>query len=120
MIEIYFTNLISEGLFIKAGNGKDIKIKVKGHSGYGEKNLDVVCAGISAVVQTAVVGITKAAGIRQNVNQKEGMLESKIAVKKLNPADLNNLIIILNTMLAGLEEIRKQYPGALKININQE
>ena len=118
MIEIYLTNLITEGSLIKAGNGKDIKIRITGHSGYAKKNSDIVCAGVSAVVQTAVIGITKAAGIRQKLKQKDGFLESKIEVKKLSSADFNNLIIILNTMLAGLNEIHKQYPEALKVNIN--
>ncbi len=118
MIEIHLTNLITKDLLIKAGNGKDIKIRVTGHSGYGKKNSDIVCAGVSAVVQTAIIGITKAAGIRQKLKQKEGILESKIEVTKLNSGDFNNLIIILNTMLAGLNEIIKQYPKALKITFH--
>lgn len=120
MIEINLTNFIYEGQLIKFGNGKDIKIKISGHSGYGKKNTDIVCAGVSAIVQTAIAGITKAAGIRQKIKQEDGLLESNVNILKLKPTDLNNLIIILNTMLAGLDEIKKQYPEAFKIFFNKE
>jgi uncharacterized protein len=119
VIEIYLSNLIHDGRGIKAGSGKDIKVKVTGHAGFGKVGTDIVCAAVSAVVQTSIISITKVARVRQKIKQKQGFLESVINISKLDESDLNNLIIIINTMLTGLEEILTYYPGALIINFER-
>ncbi|MBN2402363.1 MAG: ribosomal-processing cysteine protease Prp [Spirochaetes bacterium] len=119
MIEVFLFNLISEGGFVKAGQGKDIEIKVNGHAGFGSRNSDIVCAAVSAVIQTAVISITKVAGVHQKVRQKQGFLNSVIPINKLDAAALNKVYIIINSMLAGLEEIIKIHPEALKIYFDQ-
>ena len=119
MIEVYLTNLARE----KSGlisTDKEIKITVLGHAGYSDKNGDVVCAGVSAIIQTAIIAINKVAKIKQKIKQKKGYLESTISVNKLEKNVLNNLLIIISTMLVGLEEIIKINPDALKIYIEKE
>jgi len=108
-------NLFREDAVLKAGSGKYIILKATGHAGFGKKNIDIVCAGISAIIQTAIVAITKVAGVSQKIKQKDGFLESSIKINKLESAVLNDLIVIISTMLTGLEEIIKIYPEALKI-----
>jgi uncharacterized protein len=119
VIELYLINIFKEDTVLKAGSGKYIIIKATGHAGFGKKNIDIVCAGISAIIQTAVIAITKVAGISQNIKQKDGFLESAIKMNKLEPSVLNDLIVIISTMLAGLEEIINIYPEALKINFEK-
>ncbi|MFH0974594.1 MAG: ribosomal-processing cysteine protease Prp [Spirochaetota bacterium] len=119
MIEIYLSNLIHNGRGVKAGSGKEIKIKVTGHAGFGKTGTDIVCAAVSAVVQTSVISITKVARVRQKIRQKQGFLESVINISRLDEADLNNLILIINTMLTGLEEILTEHPEALIINFER-
>lgn len=80
----------------------------------------MVCAGISAVAQTALVGITKVAGIRQDLRQGEGFLESIIELPGIDDARRMSLDVIVDTMLAGLEEIEKEHPGSLSIRIIQK
>lgn len=115
MIEVYLINLFKEDAILKAGSGEYIILKATGHAGFGAKNTDIVCAGISAIIQTSVAAITKVANINQKIKQKDGFLESKIKLSKLEPEAINNLFVIINTMLAGLEEILKIYPEALKL-----
>jgi uncharacterized protein len=115
VIEVYLTNLLKEDTILKAGSGEYIILKATGHSGFGKKNTDIICAGISAIIQTAVVAITKVAKINQKIKQKDGFLESTIKISKLEPEAINDLFVIINTMLAGLEEIIKIYPEALKL-----
>ncbi len=119
MIEVYLTNIFKDGSVLKAGSGKKIIIKAAGHAGFGKKDNDVVCAGISAIIQTAVAAITKVAGISQKIKQKDGFLESAIRVDNLASADLNTLLVILDTMLTGLEEIIRLYPEALSIDFDK-
>ena len=120
MIEVYLTNLINENTGVKAGTGKEIRIKVTGHAGFDKKDRDIVCAAASAVIQTAIIAITRIAMVRQKVKQKHGLLESVIAINKLETSKLRDLIIILNTMLVGLEEIIAINPEALRINFGKQ
>jgi len=39
----------------------DMLISVKGHANYGEFGKDIVCAGVSAIVQTALLGLVEIA-----------------------------------------------------------
>jgi uncharacterized protein len=94
----------------------DIRIVISGHSEISAKGNDIVCAGISAVVESAVLAITKVAKIRQKIDQKNGYLETKIAYNDLDQKKQNDLFIILKTMLFGLDEIKKIHSDAIKIN----
>ncbi len=97
-----------------AGSG-ELLLRVEGHSGAGVKGTDVVCAAISAIAQTAVVGITKVAGVQQDVIQGEGLLETRIRLEGLPESRRRSVEIIIDTMLAGLGEIENEYPGSLEI-----
>jgi uncharacterized protein YsxB (DUF464 family) len=41
---------------VDMGSG-DLTIDVKGHAGYAPHGQDIVCAAVSAIVQTAVLGL---------------------------------------------------------------
>ncbi len=120
MVELFLNNLIKEENYLKSGNGKTIKIKVRGHAGFSNKNGDIVCAAISAIIQTAVVAITRVCRIHQNIKQESGYLEAVIKVDDVEPQGLRDLNIVLSTMLTGLEEIIKIYPESLKIIFEKE
>jgi uncharacterized protein len=116
VIDLYINNLIKDEAGLKAGKGKSIQIKAEGHAGFGSKGNDIVCAAASAVIQTAIVSVSRVALVQQNVKQKQGFLQSVISIDKLETKKLENLLIILDTMLTGLDEIIRQYPEALRIN----
>ena len=40
-----------------------ISVECEGHSGYAEYGEDIVCAGISSIVQTALLGLMQVAGV---------------------------------------------------------
>lgn len=107
-----------------AGDTADVRkgllLRVEGHSGAGARGNDVVCAGISAVTQTALVGITRVAGIRQDLSHGEGFLESKIELVGLDDTQRVALDVIVDTMIAGLDEIEKEHPGSLSISISKK
>lgn len=44
----------------------DIIIDVKGHSGYAPHGQDIVCAAVSAILQTAVLGLESIAATYPN------------------------------------------------------
>jgi uncharacterized protein len=116
VIDLYIYNIIKDETGLKTGKAKSIRIKAKGHACFGSKGSDIVCAAASAVIQSAIVSVTRVAKLRQKVRQKNGLLESVIPINKIETKRLENLLIIIDTMLTGLEEIIKHYPEALRIN----
>ena len=116
MVSLLIYNLISNNNLEITDTENDIRMEISGHSGISIKGNDIVCAGISAIVESAVLAITRVAKIRQKIDQQNGYLETRIAYKDLNPEKLRDLFIILKTMLVGLEEIRKIHPEAININ----
>lgn len=76
---------------------------VKGHAATAAYGQDIVCAGISALTQTAVLGLQRHLEREMNLEIESG----KLVMKLLKPADaLTNAV--LETMLIGLTEIAKQ------------
>ena len=89
---------------------------VKGHADYDEAGRDIVCAAVSAVVQTAVIGLTDIAGLKPEYNQQDenGFLQC-ILPEGLTEQDRNTASIILNTMLVGLKSIQYGYSDFISI-----
>lgn len=86
-------------------------IEVKGHAGYAEEGYDIICASVSSIVQTAVLGLFKVLSekIEYRVNDHEGYLLCKL--DKPN----SKTEIVLQTMKEGLKDIEAQFPQYLKI-----
>ena len=76
---------------------------VKGHSGYADHGNDIVCAGVSALTQAAILGLR-----HYDVDMDVSMSHGDITVQINKNEDV--VEPIFTAMLAGLEEIAKQYP----------
>ncbi len=115
MIKVYLHNIVLNDGIQFCKDDKRCGIKVEGHSGWGVKGTDVVCSAVSAIIQTAIVAITEVAKIHQDIEQRDGFLESTITIKGADSDSLNAFKIILETMLLGLRCILDNYPGTLAI-----
>lgn len=93
---------------------KTIGFNASGHCGYAAAGEDIVCAAVSAVMQTAVLGVTRIAGCQAAFEMKDGelylMLDKSVKGKQLQQAEL-----ILRTMLLGLRSIQEEYSNYLKL-----
>ncbi|HZK33889.1 MAG TPA: ribosomal-processing cysteine protease Prp [Bacillota bacterium] len=96
------------------GKGFISRFIVGGHSGYDEAGKDIVCAAVSAVVQTAVLGLTDIAGIEPEYQQAEGHIDC-ILPKYLSKDDKAVADTILKTMTAGLKSIEYGYKSFISI-----
>ena len=97
---------------------KDHKITgftVAGHSGTAPKGEDIVCAGVSALTQAALMGLTEHLK-RSDVTYKmeSGLLEVRLAA---SPDDCTEAV--LRSMSLGLEAIAEQYPRAVKLEMTE-
>ena len=78
---------------------------VEGHADYAEEGSDIVCAAVSALTQTALLGIIRYAGEEKEVyEQSEGFLAAHTL------SFVPEVPIVLETVVSGLNEIARQYP----------
>ena len=91
-----------------------VGITAKGHSGYAEYGEDIVCAAISALTQTAYLGIAEYVSEEVDFNMKDGglriMLPSGLSPERREKAEL-----ILGTIVLGLRSIEENYSDHLKL-----
>ncbi|MBR0426455.1 MAG: ribosomal-processing cysteine protease Prp [Clostridia bacterium] len=92
---------------------KPVGFTVTGHAEQGAYGEDLVCAAVSALVQTAVLGVTEVLKLNAGVSLKEGD-SACILDRDTSEADLNRAAIVFETMLAGLRSIQASYPKTLK------
>ena len=95
-------------------NGRSVGFDCTGHAGFAEEGKDIVCSAVSAVTQTAVIGITEIAKIPAGVSVGDDgircILGADATETQCGQADL-----LLSSMEAGLVAIGKAYPHTLKI-----
>ena len=97
-------------------NGRISAFRVHGHSGTAPRGRDIVCAGVSALAQTALLGLGR--HLHREVSYKidpSGDLQMKLVEA---PDDFTEAI--LKTMRLGLEEIAKASPNAVRLRISRE
>lgn len=95
-------------------DGRIRQFKVLGHSDYAEEGKDIVCAAVSAIVQTAAMGINDIADIDMEYSQEEGHVSLSLP-KDLSPQQARDAHVILETMLIGIKSIELQYSSFVYI-----
>jgi uncharacterized protein YsxB (DUF464 family) len=93
--------------------GRISGFNVKGHANFEEYGKDIVCAAVSALIHTAVFSLISLAGITPDFKVSDGSFKCTVnhsAAKKHDTVD-----VILESMLIGLKEIRKEYSKHVQI-----
>lgn len=88
-----------------------VGFRATGHTGYGEEGEDIVCAAVSAITQTALLGLKKFVPSTQSriAEGNEPILE----VKLTKPCQVSE--VILQTMVCGLEDILAGVPQFVRV-----
>lgn len=87
---------------------------MSGHSGYAEAGKDIVCAAVSAIVQTAVLGLTDVVGLEVEYEQRPGKARCNLS-EALSQDLREKANVILETMLCGLKSIEEGYGTYIKV-----
>lgn len=95
-------------------HGAPIGFDAKGHTGYAERGEDIVCAAVSAVTQTAAIGITELVKAECAFEVSDGELHLMLG-RSVKGEQLKQAELILETMLMGLRSIETEYSDYLKI-----
>lgn len=105
-------------IIITKHNNSIIKVQCSGHSGYGESGEDIVCAGISTLVQSALLGLLQVCGINVNytVNEQQGQLQFSLP-QQLTDSERHDADIVLNTMLVALDDFYQEYSDYMNLEV---
>lgn len=94
-------------------NGKVFKVSTKGHSGLAESGNDILCAAVSALVQTAYLGIARFDGdVEYKRSENDALFE--FTAKGDTPYK-RETEVILETLRVGLTDLSCGYPHNLKL-----
>lgn len=99
---------------VRDDSQKIVEFWVTGHADYSNKGSDIVCAAVSAVVQTAVEGLKKYLPEEIHVQKGKGILHVSITKGKDSP----ETSVILETMLLGLKKIEEKYQEYVRIMLS--
>lgn len=93
-----------------------IEVSVKGHSGYRKSGEDIVCAGVSSITQTALLGLKKVSvsPVDYTVNEEQAYLQFVCPAPKTREEGIAQQAI-LETMALGLKDIQEGFSSYLKV-----
>lgn len=92
--------------------------KVKGHANFAPEGQDICCAGVSAVTQTALIGLLNHLEEKPEYKVVKGDLEIKLP-PNISRKDNEIAQIILDTMVAGLKAMQEEYREFIKMDIRR-
>ena len=90
----------------------------EGHSGYACEGEDIVCAALSSVVQTAVLGLMSVVGIDINLERDDNRGYLKFLIPEgLNEIQTIQCDAILNTMLCGISDLYEGFSDFIELEV---
>lgn len=98
--------------------GKFTAVECEGHTGYSEEGSDIVCAALSSIVQTAVLGLMQVAGVNvlYTVDEARGYLKAVL------PADMSekqahDCDVILKTAYLGASDLYETFSDFIILEV---
>ncbi len=92
-----------------------IGFEVKGHAGYADAGEDIVCAGVSAILQTAALALEQLFVIKPHLVVKPGHMVCRLPDYD-DPVERLRAQTILQTAVLGCRNIATQYPSHIQFH----
>lgn len=107
-------------IIVSINRNKDGRIKefsINGHAGFEKAGKDIVCAGVSAISGTAIIGLERLLG----TNPIIALDSEKAHLKCRLPEDISeenkkNAQIILETMVLGIRDLCERYKKFIRLS----
>ncbi|MEW6619156.1 MAG: ribosomal-processing cysteine protease Prp [bacterium] len=94
--------------------GKIVGFSGTGHADFAKAGEDIVCAAVSALLQSTIKGLQEYVGINLEISKEKGSLE--VRIKKIEQKFLQlPTDAILETLVLGLKAIEKEYRKYMKL-----
>jgi|LSQX01.1.fsa_nt_gb uncharacterized protein YsxB (DUF464 family) len=106
--------MIEIKLFEDKESKRFLGLVVSGHANYAAAGSDVVCAAVSAITQTAVLGIMNITSVTEGLIRKDGYMKYTVPIN-VDKAIKEKVDAILETMFLGLDNLREEYSQYINI-----
>mgnify|MGYP000855911864 CR=1 FL=1 len=93
--------------------GRVCRFAAEGHSDFAPYGEDIVCAAVSVLLQTAILGLEELAQAEPDVTMTDGCLECRLSAGKGDDIVIDT---ILQTMLLGLQAIEADYAAFVSVS----
>lgn len=93
------------------------QVECSGHTGYADSGEDIVCAALSSIVQTALLGLMQVAGIQAEYITSDYNGYIKISLPELNAEERHDADMILDTMLMGIDDLYQGYSDFIELEV---
>ena len=105
-------------IIITKNANRIVKVECSGHTGYGEQGEDIVCAALSSIVQTALLGLFTVAKIKIDFdrNDDEGKLTFSLP-KDISEQKMHDASVILDTMLCGISDLYEGFSDFINLEV---
>jgi uncharacterized protein YsxB (DUF464 family) len=106
---------------IKRRSGRVVAIQCDGHTGYGEEGEDIVCAALSSIVQTAILGLMGVVGVDVGLKRddQKGHLSAKLP-DKMTAQQKVQAAAILDTLLLGVQDLYEGYSDFINLEVLED
>lgn len=103
---------------ISKKNDKIFEVECDGHTNYGEKGEDIVCASLSSIVQTAVLGLLMIVMIELKMKRDDEMGYLKFTLpENLDATQEIQASAILDTMLCGISDLYESFSDYIELEV---
>ncbi len=99
---------------VKREEGSITYVRASGHTDFAVHGEDIVCAGISSIIQTAILGVKNILKVDIMSTRDDGIIEI-VVPQELDSKKKADIQIILETMLCGLKDLGSSYPNNINI-----
>lgn len=99
-------------------NNSVVEVNASGHTGYGEQGEDIVCAGVSTLLQSALLGLLQVVkiNVKFTVDEQTGSLRFTLP-DVLSREERHDADVVLNTMLCGLQDFYTEYSDYINLEV---
>lgn len=95
-------------------DGAIAELRVSGHAEYADPGEDIVCAGVSALVQSALLGLKQVAKHPHEGKATSGRMHCRVKAGG-TPESTLKAQAILETTVIGLRDIAKEYHQFIRV-----
>lgn len=99
---------------VTRNGGKVAQVTVSGHAGSAPEGEDLICAAVSVLAQTYLFSLERLLNIHVGTDVRDGYLSLTLP-EELPERMTDDANLLAESMLVGMDEINRSYPGFLEV-----
>ncbi|MDR1138439.1 MAG: ribosomal-processing cysteine protease Prp [Clostridiales bacterium] len=97
-----------------------MSVDCSGHADYDEYGYDIVCAALSSILQTTVLGLMQVLGLNISLTSDDRLGKLSFVLPSMSPAQRSKADVLLDTMLLGIDNLSDTYSDFVELNVSDK